>query len=175
MKRLILLAAAIIAIGACSSHGAKEYVIHGTVSDPNLEGVQVFLVPLKNATAETVDSVYIKNQKFEFRGTEEDIKDLRIDKRARIGVENLLVITEPGDIYVTLGQVSSGSGTKQNDSLQVWKNITMTYNAEISALMTTNQPDVRKGIMETYNARSRQMMENVGKNTTLGKFLDMLF
>ena len=40
---------------SCSQN--KEYVIHGTVADPNLEGAKIYLVPLENATVETIDSV----------------------------------------------------------------------------------------------------------------------
>ena len=109
-------------LASCSQNNG--YVIYGTVSNPDLEGAQVFLVPLENATKETVDSVYIHDQMFEFRGTEERVAEIRIEMYKRYGNENLLVVTEPGETFVTIGEVSSSRGTPQNDSLQVWKNLT---------------------------------------------------
>ena len=78
MKKIIfsfLAGAALLA--SCSQNNG--YVIYGTVSNPDLEGAQVFLVPLENATKETVDSVYIHDQMFEFRGTEERVAEIRIN------------------------------------------------------------------------------------------------
>ena len=77
MKKIIFtLLAGTALLASCSQD--KGYVIYGTVSNPDLEGAQVFLVPLENATKETIDSVYIHNQMFEFRGTEEKMADIRI-------------------------------------------------------------------------------------------------
>lgn len=72
----------------------KEYVIYGTVSNPDLEGAQVFWFHLKMQPKETIDSVYIHNQMFKFRGTEEKWHDIRIEMYKRYGNENLLVVTE---------------------------------------------------------------------------------
>lgn len=95
MKRTIItLLAGVALLASCSRN--REYVIYGSVSNPDLEGAQVFLVPLENATKETIDSVYIKNQMFEFRGTEEKMAEIRIEMYKRYGNENLLVVTEPG-------------------------------------------------------------------------------
>ena len=126
--KFIFILIVVIVFTSCSQ--SSQYIICGTVTNPALEGAMVFLVPLENATKETIDSVYISNQMFEFRGTEEKIADIRIERFKRFGNENLLVITEPGETFVTIGQVSSGRGTPQNDSLQVWKNLTKQYNMQ---------------------------------------------
>ena len=45
MKKILLtLFAGVALLASCSQ--PKEYVIYGTVSNPDLEGAQVFLVPL---------------------------------------------------------------------------------------------------------------------------------
>ena len=161
MKKILLtLFAGVAMLASCSR--SNEYVIYGTVSNPDLEGAQVFLVPLENPVKETIDSVYIKNQMFEFRGTEEKIADIRIERFKRLGNENLLVITEPGETYVTIGPVSSSRGTPQNDSLQVWKNLTKQY----------YQKQLPR---ETYIERTRQMASDLGIESTLGAFLDKRF
>lgn len=170
MKKIfftIFVCAAVLA--SCSQN--KEYVIYGTVSNPDLEGAQVFLVPLENAVKETIDSVSIHNQTFEFRGTEEKMAEIRIERFKRFGNENLLVVTEPGETFVTIGEVSSGRGTPQNDSLQVWKNLTKQHYMQTSSLLRQGRGDEADALRESYVARSRQMASNVGKETTLGKFL----
>ena len=154
---------------------SNEYVIYGTVSNPDLEGAQVFLVPIENPVKETIDSVYIHNQTFEFRGTEEKIADIRIERYTRLGNETILVVTEPGETYVTIGQVSSGRGTPQNDSLQVWKNLTKEYYQKAGNLAREGKRDEAKALRETYAERTRQMARNVGKETTLGIFLNSRF
>lgn len=174
MKKIIFtLLAGTALLVSCSQD--KGYVIYGTVSNPDLEGAQVFLVPLENATKETIDSVYIHNQMFEFRGAEEKIADIRIERFKRFGNENLLVITEPGETFVTIGQVSSGRGTPQNDSLQVWKNLTKQYNMQVSSLRSQGRKEEAAALRESYIDRTRRMASNVGKGSTLGVFLNSRF
>lgn len=173
-KTIITLLAGAALLASCSPKN-EGYVIYGTVSNPDLEGAQVFLVPLENAVKETIDSVYIKNQMFEFRGTEEKIADIRIERYKRFGNENLLVVTEPGETFVTIGQVSSGRGTPQNDSLQVWKNLTMQYNQQVSSLRRQGRKEEAAALRESYIDRTRRMASNVGKGSTLGVFLNSRF
>lgn len=169
-KIIIMLLAGAVMLASCSQE--KGYVIYGTVSNPELEGAQVFLVPLENATKETIDSVVIHNQMFEFRGAEEKMADIRIEMYKRYGNQNLLVVTEPGETFVTIGQVSSSKGTRQNDSLQVWKNLTMQYYQQSGSLRKQGMKAEADALREAYVARTRQMASNVGKGTTLGAFLD---
>ena len=171
--KFIFILIVVIVFTSCSQ--SSQYIICGTVTNPALEGAMVFLVPLENATKETIDSVYISNQMFEFRGTEEKIADIRIERFKRFGNENLLVITEPGETFVTIGQVSSGRGTPQNDSLQVWKNLTKQYNMQVSSLRSQDRKEDAAALRESYIARTRQMARNVGKESTLGKFLNSRF
>jgi len=175
MKKTIITLLAGAALLASCAEQEKGYVIYGTVSNPDLEGAQVFLVPLENATKETIDSVYIQNQMFEFRGTEEKIADIRIERYKRYGNENLLVVTEPGETFVTIGQVSSSRGTPQNDSLQVWKNLTMQYNQQVSSLRRQDRNEEAAALRESYIDRTRRMASNVGKGSTLGVFLNSRF
>ena len=175
MKKTIITLLAGAALLASCAEQEKGYVIYGTVSNPELEGAQVFLVPLENATKETIDSVYIHNQMFEFRGTEEKMADIRIERYKRYGNENLLVVTEPGETFVTIGQVSSGRGTPQNDSLQVWKNLTVQYNQQVSSLRRQGRKEEAAALRESYIDRTRRMVSNVGKGSTLGVFLNSRF
>lgn len=170
MKKTIITFLAGAAFLASCSH-SDEYVIYGTVSNPDLEGAQVFLVPLENATKETIDSVSIHNQVFEFRGTEEKMAEIRIEMYKRYGNENLLVVTEPGETFVTIGQISSGRGTPQNDSLQVWKNLTQKHYQQSASLMKQGRKDDAAALRESYVERTHQMASDLGEDSTLGAFL----
>lgn len=163
---------ALLAVSCSSSHGG--FMIHGYVEDPALDGAQVFLVPLKDAVKESIDSVVIKGQKFEFKGTVERMSDIRIERLRRIGTQNLLVVTEPGDIYVTIGKQSSGYGTPQNDSLQVWKQLTENRIQAVRILYEGGMKEQADSINRAYRERTRQMVSNLGEGT-LHDFLDGLY
>ena len=81
-----------------------------------------------------VDSVVIKDGKFEFVADTVEMKVIRIDYHYRDGVQDLLVVSEPGDIKVTIGANSISGGTPQNDSLQVWKDQIMKFNSAYNQL-----------------------------------------
>ena len=156
MKKIIFTLFAAAMLASCTR--SNEYVIHGTVASHELEGAKVYLVPIEDITKENLDSTYIHNQFFEFRGTEERVADIRLQKSKRLGVETLLVVTEPGDIYVTLGKTSTGRGTPQNDTIQAWKHLTQSlYRKQIDK--------------EYYFSRTLEMAGNIGEKTTLGSFL----
>ena len=168
-KSIIAFLAGAALLASCSQ--SNEYVIYGTVSNSDLEGAKVFLVPLENAVKENIDSTYIRNQAFEFRGTQERMADIRIERYKRFGNENLLVVTEPGELYVTIGQVSSGRGTPQNDSLQVWKNLTRQHYQLAGGLRSQGDMEGLKALRDAYAERCRQMAADLGRESTLGAFL----
>ena len=126
MRKLFYLLLAFVCAGAVCCTGSKdEYVIKGSTSQTRLDGERVFLVPYGTKSYEDsigVDSVVIKNGKFEFRGHKgEFLARVTMDKRVRYGTQDLLIVTEPGEITVVIDSVSSGKGTPQNDLLQAWK------------------------------------------------------
>lgn len=161
MKRSFLIPSLLTAALLCSCNNGG-YHIRGTVTDPALDGAIVFLVPVTEPVhlpeKDNLDSTFIRNGRFEFKGTEERLVDVRIEKFKRMGVQNLLVVTEPGEIEVVIGARSSGRGTPQNDSLQVWKDIT--------------ENRLKLGFTpQTYMDRTRGMAHAVGDESTLGSFL----
>lgn len=168
-KTIFTLLAGVVLLASCSRN--KEYVIYGSVSNPDLEGAKVFLVPLENAAEETIDSVCIRNRMFEFRGIGEKMAEIRIEISKGYGSENLMVVTEPGEAYVTIGPESSAKGTPQNDSLQVWKNLTEQYYDQLSILMRQKKNLEAMKLRDSYFNRSHQMALNVGVETALGRFL----
>lgn len=92
------------------------------MSDRSCDSAKIYLVPaLGPQTRETVDSAYIQEGTFYFEGDEERICILRLGFKHRMGHQELLVVTEPGEIHALIGEVSSASGTPQNEHLQQWK------------------------------------------------------
>ena len=81
-----------------------------------------------------MDSVVIKDGTFEFAVDTVEMKVIRVDYHYRDGVQDLLVVSEPGDVEVTIGANSITSGTPQNDSLQVWKDQMMKFNRDYAEL-----------------------------------------
>lgn len=177
MKRIFSFAVIAILLASCAPK--NQFRIHGYVSNPNLEGACIFLVPATEPvnlpSKDNLDSTFIKDQKFEFKGEVERLGDLRIEAMRRVGTQNLLVVTEPGDIYVTIGEKSSGYGTAQNDSLNVWKELTEKTRSLTLAMLQSNCKEEADSTHAAYKARSQSMAHALGDDSTLGKFLLSLY
>lgn len=171
MKKLLIILLGIIALAGC--HESPKCVIEGTVSDSGLNGKRIFLVPVYYEDSLGVDSVVIKDNRFHFERNEEYLADIRVDYHYRQGTENLLVITEPGEVKVLIDSVSIGGGTPQNDLLQLWKELLMnrnkelkTLNREYSSLLkdgdTTNAEITKKNmedVIDRFNSRTKTMVD----------------
>ena len=170
-----LASAAVLAAVLFSSCNRDTYRIHGRVTSNDLEGIQVFLVPMGHEEPENVDSVYIRNHEFFFKGREHWMCEIRLDRHHRDKGQNLLVITEPGDIYVTIGPDSSGGGTPQNDSAQVWKDMTIKVNKLYSELASAGMKEQADSVRTAYKDRTRLMAKSLGEDSIFGEFLLRLY
>lgn len=183
----LMVFAAIILFDSCKMDPTCR--IHGTVGQAHLNGKRIFLVPLFGPqTAAYVDSVVIENGKFEFATDSAKMFKILVDYHYRQGTQQLLVVGEPGDLEVTIDSVSSAHGTPQNDTLQVWKELTeqfyhddATYYRTVGMLREANRmEDAAKieqqgrEIRQAYKRRTRQMAANM-EGTTLGDFLLTIF
>ena len=169
MKKVFILAAlAAVLLSAC---GRDQYRIHGRVTSNDLEGIRVFLVPIGHEEPENVDSLEIHNHEFSFKGREHRMCEIRLHRMHRDKGQNLLVATEPGDIYVTIGPDSHGGGTPQNDSLQVWKDLTLEANRLSSELRAAGMKVEADSIRAVYRERSRAMALAIGEESIVGAFL----
>ena len=180
---LTLLAIAVfMACGQGEKNGSCR--IHGTVDDSRLNGKQIFLVPLEDNSAEAVDSVYIRDGKFEFVTDTCHMAQIIMDYHFRDG---LLVVTEPGDITVHIGKVSSASGTRGNDSLEVWKQATERHTREMAtfrqAAAEMSKTDAARAkqleaqadsVHKAYKQYTRQLATQVGEGA-LSTFLGSLY
>lgn len=174
MKKILFLTVAAAAFLLCAC-GRDEYRIHGRVTSNELEGVKIFLVPYGHEERENVDSVLIHNHEFEFRGREHWMCTLRLISHERHKGQNLLVATEPGDIYVTIGPDSRGGGTPQNDSLQVWKDLTIEHNRRLGQLYDAGMKEEATEEHAAYRTRTQQMALALGGDSILGAFLLQLY
>ena len=192
MKKILLClmaATAMTMFYSCQTKNANECRIHGVVPDEKFEGKRIFLVPFygeKNAN--TVDSVEIKDGKFEFTTDSSKLYKILVDLRFRMGVQSLLVVGEPGDVKVTIDSVSHAMGTPQNDSLEKWKVRTEMHNRELmkmrkfaADLQTKGDSVQAKYIAQradsfhlVYKNYTRQMAKNM-KEGVLHDFLKDMF
>lgn len=146
----------LVGCGSTDNNGGKCH-IYGTASS-RFEGKNIYLVPMDEpAVAETVDSVVIIGGKFAFDSEPGKMKVIRIDYHYRTGVEDLLVVTEPGDVKVTIDSVSCGGGTPQNDSLQAWKEYTLMHNKRLLPYRKKRRNALKTGDSVTVKAMKAQM------------------
>ncbi len=137
MKKLFLLMMLAVVLAGCSQKAAQsgECVIKGMVADPSLEGKRIFLVPLEGpADAAHVDSIEIKDGKFEFHKDTVMMAKILMDYHYRFNIQTLLVVTDPGTVEVVIDSISSAKGTPQNDVLQRWKEMTEAHNAQMGSI-----------------------------------------
>ena len=120
-------------LAACKSTSDGECRISGQMADHTRDGKWVYFVPFIRLDSVGVDSTKITDGKFSFITRKNMMGILRVELKSRWGVQDLLVVTEPGEVKVTLDSISSAGGTPQNDLLQQWKEYTQTYGQAIFA------------------------------------------
>lgn len=199
MKRLLPCAATIV-LAAClttfsSCHDQKErshdvvaaegeFVITGQLPAQTYDSACLYLVPMQGPHPRPVDSVFVgQDGRFEFRGNVEQMAVLRMTMKQRMGIQDLLVVTEPGVTWVTLDSVSSSHGTPQNDALQQWKEHLESMrprHAQMAALrkqLGSDNPEF-KARYEAFRQEEGQynydFLKAMGRNT-LTVFLNKMF
>ncbi len=188
-KKLLFSIMAVAAMLFVACQDETTCRIYGTVVGDQYEGKRVFLVPFSGpATAETVDSIEVKDGKFEFSPDSMQMYKILLDIHYRYGLQPLILVAEPGDITVVIDSISSAKGTPQNDSLQVWKEITEYITRQTSALNrlikakrkqndTIEAVQLEKQVKDMrleYKRRTRAMGANM-EGTILGTFLSGMF
>ena len=143
--------------------------IEGTVNGEQYEGKRIFLVPFKGPkTAEFVDSMEIKDGKFHFEKDTTQMYTILMDYHYRFGLQPLLVVSEPGDVRVTIDSISHAMGTPQNDSLEKWKARTEMHNRELMKMRKFAADLQTKGdsVQAKYIAQRADSFHLVYKNYT---------
>lgn len=174
---LPVVALLLVAVASCDGRqepSASLCRIHGVAPNPNLEGKQIFLVPLTNDTRWNVDSVVIRDGRFAFERDTLMMAKIIIDYHFRQGFQPLLVVVEPGDIHVEIDSISSAHGTPQNDSLQMWKQITEAHNARQFALRKDGRVAEADSLHLAYKRYTRQLATHL-REGVLHDFLENLY
>lgn len=191
MKKLLGLFLLAVALAGCNQKGPQggECVIKGTVANESLEGKRIFLVPLYGpADAAHVDSIEIKDGKFEFHKDTVMMAKILMDYHYRFNTQTLLVVTDPGTVEVVIDSISSAKGTPQNDALQRWKEMTEVHNSKMG-IIRRNMNEAKKtgdtqrqnslkmngdSIHLAYKQASRKMAKEMD-DCVLKDFLDKMF
>ncbi|MBQ6965484.1 MAG: DUF4369 domain-containing protein [Bacteroidaceae bacterium] len=137
---MMCLALLILALASCE-HDDKVCRIHGTLPDDKYNDKCIYLIAMDKTIRDSVgiDSCFVKDRKFEITTTKHMMGILRMDYHFRFGLQDLLVVEEPGDVYVTIDSVSSAHGTPNNEVLQQWKQLTEVHNKQYRQLISFYQ------------------------------------
>lgn len=146
----------LVFIIGCRPIVETECRIHGEMGDHSRDGKKIYLVPLIRPDSVGVDSTEIKDGKFEFMTRKNMMAIIRVELRSRYGLEDLLVVTEPGDVTVKIDSVSIGKGTPRNDSLQHWKEYTQMHNRRLMSWHMKSR-DARK-VDDTVMAKAMKTL-----------------
>lgn len=191
MKNIMIVVLAVFAfmVVACQSEKKEGGLcrIEGQMPSDKWDGKYMFLVPMKNTDSIGVDSVLVEGDKFVIETTKTNLMSvIRMDFHFRYGLQDLLVVTEPGTVKVKIGEESSGGGTPQNEALQQWKIRTQVHNAQYStfnkASRNAGSDSVQYKIMKEkadsvhreYKNYTRKLAEDL-KEGTLHDFLGSMF
>ncbi len=132
-KQLILLMfmAVLTALTSCTKNEYEGKCVIEGIANPRFNGKQIFIVPMDAPyDATRIDSMVVKDCMFRFVRDTTELCRITVERRARFAVQDLLVVTEPGVLHVTIDTISDSYGTRQNDSLSVWKAEEMEFNKE---------------------------------------------
>lgn len=168
----------LILLVACGKSSA-EYVIEGKLPSSAYDGEWIYLAPASNLSGR-IDSVRIINSVFTFKGNIEELRIVRMRSILRLKFQELLVVTEPGKIYVKIDSIGVVSGTPQNDALQTWKvareRIQRSYRFVYDSLCFASGNDSLLLLKKRDFLRLKEREINFSllksqKNTALGKFM----
>lgn len=183
MKSLFLvsfLALLFLSLNGCKSREESVCHIYGEMADHSRDGKKVYLVPFIRPDSVGVDSTVIVDGKFEFVTRKYMLAIVRIELLSRYGIQDLLVVTEPGDVQVWMDSISRGGGTPQNEVLQQWKEDTQAYGRAVyacrqqQAIPRDSMLVKLDSLWQVYRASSRALADKLEEGP-LRDFLEARF
>ena len=192
MKKVLLFwaIAAMTIVGCQPQQSTGSCRIYGSVSDSTMEGRRIVIEPLDMSTTTVKsDTLEIKDGKFDMSLDSVLIyKVMPADANLYSVLQPIIIVGEPGNVWVSLGNDSHSGGTAQNDTLEQWKIITETYSRVYNRLRakasqmasegdTINAANLQKeadSLHNEYSATTRHMAEGIGKGP-LYDFLSRFF
>lgn len=182
MKKIIFFLFVSICVLSCTT---SEYEINGSIENKALNGTTVFLKQRINRVWTSMDSVVIKDGKFQFKGISDSAKiayltyEFPADNKVRQAF-----ILENGKISVVIDTTGymTFNGTVQNDSLQSYQNTKNEFSkkadpiyksAENTALTSEMQSKINSEItklnQEEKDIDQKYAIQNI--NTLVGTFI----
>ena len=141
-------------------------VIRGT-APAECEGLNIYLVPQPFPKAEQVDSTVIRDGRFEFEVDAAEVRmcDITISRKSPVPFQRLLVMIEPGEVEVEIGEVSMGGGTQLNDELAEWKRVLSTAGNRADELRAEIAKQSDKAVIDSLRAEMKRGYDVAGQRT----------
>lgn len=192
MKKVLLFwaVAAMTIVGCQPQKNTGSCHVSGMVPDSVMEGQRIVIEPLDmSTTLVKSDTVVVKEGKFETSLDSLMIyKVMPADGSLYSVLQPIIIVGEPGEVWVKLGVDSHSGGTVQNDTLENWKVLTEAHSHTYTQLRATASQLASKGdtaqavvlqkqadsLHVVYIAKTRKMAEGVGKGP-LYDFLSRFF
>jgi hypothetical protein len=185
IKRLFIIPILAFLLASCADQ--RTYEIKGTLPHEKYDGEYVFLLPLDGVMPRIIDSVQVENKTFVFTGKADSaqVKIIRLRPQLRLDIQELLVVQEPGEkIWVRLDSLSSSGGTRQNESLQAWKEAKMKADQTMYILRKMHAANLDDStgtvIMDQWNKVQNEFSEynrmfiEENEGTAVGRFVKQM-
>lgn len=192
MKKVLLFwaVAAMTIVGCQPQKNTGSCHVSGMVPDSVMEGQRIIIEPLNSSnTTVQADTVVVKDGHFE--ATLDSVliyKVMPADGGLYAALQPIIIVGEPGEVWVKLGVDSHSGGTVQNDTLENWKVLTEAHSHTYTQLRATASQLASSGdtaqatalqkqadsLHVVYTAKTRKMAEGVGKGP-LYDFLSRFF
>ncbi|MDR1584759.1 MAG: AhpC/TSA family protein [Prevotellaceae bacterium] len=115
MRKIVLFLLSLIFVASCTRN---DYVIEGKAENLDLEGGTVYIAERVGRTWQTLDSIFVENGKFSFKGEVDSVRIVYLKFNYASRNNTQVFVLEPGEIKIVLDSAKNTiSGTKQNDIL----------------------------------------------------------
>jgi hypothetical protein len=147
---------------SCTSK--ETFKVEGRIIDETLNGSKVYLVALDGPISRDVDSTIIIDGNFSFEKKADSlcVRILRLPVRYPNAIEDLVVVTESGNLNAVLSGNSHGEGTRLNNILQEWKDKKRANDSTQFDLYSkknrTENPVVADSLMKVSETNSKSFM-----------------
>lgn len=145
----------------------ETFKVEGSVTDETLNGSKIYFVALDGPVSRNVDSTFIMDGRFTFEKKADSlcVKILRVPVRYPNAIEDLVVVTEPGNLNAVLSGNSHGEGTRLNNILQEWKDKKRAYDSTQFDLYSmknrAENPVVADSLMKVSETISKSFMSEM--------------
>ena len=171
-------AAMMLIVGCQPQQSTGSCHVMGKVSDSLMEGQRIVIEPFDmSKTSVQADTLVVKDGQFET--TLDSVllyKVLPADGRLYSVLQPLIIVGEPGEVWIRLGMDSHAGGTLQNDTLDRWKVITEAHSRTYNQIRSLASKSAQSGdtvqaaflnkqadsLQVAYSASTRRMAEGVG-------------